>query len=88
MYRKGLVNEIQRLAKELNKIPTEEARLLAEMSKSKLGSADFRGSHTMVNQNSELTEGLLRMGVQFASNENYVKAQEDYRQKEEANIRQ
>jgi len=30
MYRKNLVSEIQRLAKELNKIPTEEAIKLAD----------------------------------------------------------
>ena len=35
MFRKNLVSEVQKLAKELNKIPTEEARILADLSKSR-----------------------------------------------------
>lgn len=35
VLRKNLVGEIQKLAKELNKIPTEEAKILADLSKSK-----------------------------------------------------
>lgn len=34
MFRKNLVSEVQKLARELNKIPTEEARILADLSKS------------------------------------------------------
>jgi len=51
MYRKNLVGEIQRLAKELNKIPTEEAKILADLSKSKL-SFDVRGSNSNNHQGS------------------------------------
>jgi hypothetical protein len=39
MFRKNLVSEVQKLAKELNKMPTEEARILADLSRSRL-SAD------------------------------------------------
>ena len=34
MLRKNLITEVQKLARELNKIPTEEARILADLSKS------------------------------------------------------
>ena len=36
MFRKNLVGEIQKLAKEISRIPTEEAKILADLSKSKL----------------------------------------------------
>lgn len=36
MFRKNLVSEVQKLARELNKIPTEEARILADMSRSRI----------------------------------------------------
>lgn len=96
MYRKNLVSEIQRLAKELNKIPTEEAKILADLSKSKL-SYDIRNSNS-INQNSIIGEGRgLGMGM-IGNNESSVlmdlnrasiiKAQEDYRAREEAAIRQ
>jgi hypothetical protein len=39
MFRKNLVSEVQKLARELNKIPTEEAKILADLSRSKF-SAD------------------------------------------------
>ena len=39
MFRKNLVFEVQKLARELNKIPTEEARILADLSRSRF-SAD------------------------------------------------
>lgn len=39
VFRKNLVSEVQKLAKELNKIPTEEARILADLSRSRI-SAD------------------------------------------------
>lgn len=39
MFRKNLVSEVQKLARELNKIPTEEARILADLSRSRF-SAD------------------------------------------------
>jgi len=35
MFRKNLVSEVQKLARELNKIPTEEARILADLSRSR-----------------------------------------------------
>lgn len=35
MFRKNLVSEVQKLARELNKMPTEEARILADLSKSR-----------------------------------------------------
>ena len=61
MYRKNLVSEIQRLAKELNKIPTEEAKILADLSKSKL-SFDPRNTNS-INQNSILGESGLGRGL-------------------------
>lgn len=39
LFRKNLVSEVQKLAKELNKIPTEEAKILADLSRSRF-SAD------------------------------------------------
>ena len=36
MFRKNLVGEIQKLAKEISRIPTEEAKILADLSRSKL----------------------------------------------------
>jgi hypothetical protein len=39
MLRKNLVIEVQKLARELNKIPTEEAKMLADLSRSRI-SAD------------------------------------------------
>lgn len=36
MFRKNLVSEVQKLARELNKIPTEEARILADLSRSRI----------------------------------------------------
>jgi hypothetical protein len=54
MYRKNLVSEIQRLAKELNKIPTEEAIKLADQSRSKI-SYDIRNSNS-INLNSIIGE--------------------------------
>jgi len=32
MLRKSLVTEVQKLARELNRIPTEEAKMMAEFS--------------------------------------------------------
>lgn len=99
MYRKNLVSEIQRLAKELNKIPTEEAKILADLSKSKL-SFDPRNNNS-INQNSILGESGLGRGLvvgMIGNNESSVlmdlnrasiiKAQEDYKAREEAAIRQ
>jgi len=34
MWKKNLVGEIQKLAKEISRIPTEEAKILADLSKS------------------------------------------------------
>lgn len=36
MWKKNLVGEIQKLAKEISRIPTEEAKILADLSKSHL----------------------------------------------------
>jgi hypothetical protein len=36
LFRKNLVSEVQKLAKELNKIPTDEARILADLSRSRI----------------------------------------------------
>jgi hypothetical protein len=36
LFRKNLVSEVQKLAKELNKIPTEEAKVLADLSRSRV----------------------------------------------------
>lgn len=36
MLRKNLVSEVQKLARELIRIPTEEARILADLSRSRL----------------------------------------------------
>jgi hypothetical protein len=36
MFRKNLVSEVQKLARELNKIPTDEAKLLADLSRSRI----------------------------------------------------
>lgn len=92
------MSEIQRLAKELNKIPTEEAKILADLSKSKL-SYDVRGSNS-INQNSIIgdhggrgftlgmignNESSVLMDLNRAS---IIKAQEDYKAREEAAIRQ
>jgi len=99
MYRKNLVGEIQRLAKELNKIPTEEAKILADLSKSKL-SYDFRQSNSIANQNSIIGPGLERNSAlgMIGHNDSSVildhnrasvlKAHEDYKAREEAAIRQ
>lgn len=95
MYRKNLVSEIQRLAKELNKIPTEEAIKLADQSRSKI-SYDIRNSNS-INLNSIIGEPeKFAMGM-IGNNESSVlmdlnrasiiKAQEDYRAREEAAIR-
>lgn len=63
MYRKNLVSEIQRLAKELNKIPTEEAKILADLSKSKL-SFDARNSNSIhQNNNSLIGDGWMGRGL-------------------------
>lgn len=83
------------MAKELNKIPTEEAKILADLSKSKL-SYDIRNSNS-INQNSIIGEPeRFAMGM-IGNNESSVlmdlnrasiiKAQEDYRAREEAAIR-
>jgi hypothetical protein len=102
MYRKNLVGEIQRLARELNKIPTEEAKILADLSKSKL-SYDFRNSISYNNQNSVIGQNPLDRGSAFhgmiGHNDSSVifdpqrassvlKVQEDYKAREEAAIRQ
>ena len=49
MFRKNLVSEVQKLARELVRIPTEEARILADLSRSRfsqegasLGPSEFR----------------------------------------------
>ena len=63
MYRKNLVGEIQRLAKELNKMPTEEANLkLADLSKSNLA-FDPRGSNSINNANSVYLDGKVFNGM-------------------------
>ena len=49
MFRKNLVGEIQKLAKEISRIPTEEAKILADLSKSKL-SQDRVGDSGMPNR--------------------------------------
>ena len=49
MFRKNLVGEIQKLTKEISRIPTEEAKILADLSKSKL-SQDKVGEHGMPNR--------------------------------------
>lgn len=36
LFRKNLVSEVQKLAKELYKIPTDEARILADLSRSRI----------------------------------------------------
>jgi hypothetical protein len=35
MLRKNLVSEVQKLARELNRIPTEEAKMMSELSQSR-----------------------------------------------------
>jgi hypothetical protein len=95
MYRKNLVGEIQRLSKELNKMPTEEAMKFADLSKSKL-SFDIRNSNS-INQNNSIIgdgrafgmignhESSVLMDLNRAS---IIKAQEDYMAREAASIRQ
>ena len=58
MLRKNLVSEVQKLARELNRIPTEEAKMMADLSQSrfsqegvqvsKSGNAPFGKSGDMV----------------------------------------
>ncbi len=36
MFRKNLVSEVQKLARELTKIPTDEAKILADLSRSRI----------------------------------------------------
>lgn len=42
MWKKNLVGEIQKLAKEISRIPTEEAKILADLSKSHLSHENSR----------------------------------------------
>ena len=50
MWKKNLVGEIQKLAKEISRIPTEEAKILADLSKSHL-SHDGSKRHVMSSGN-------------------------------------
>lgn len=47
MFRKNLVGEIQKLAKEISRIPTEEAKILADLSKSRLSNDRSENAHVM-----------------------------------------
>lgn len=55
MWKKNLVGEIQKLAKEISRIPTEEAKILADLSKSHLSHENSRAHalrHSMLNPSS------------------------------------
>ena len=48
MWKKNLVGEIQKLAKEISRIPTEEAKILADLSKSHFCKDNIRSGHHMM----------------------------------------
>ena len=50
MWKKNLVGEIQKLAKEISRIPTEEAKILADLSKSHLSQDGSRQKDFHSNQ--------------------------------------
>ena len=50
MFRKNLVGEIQKLAKEISRIPTEEAKILADLSKSRLSHDRSENAQAMGNR--------------------------------------